>query len=88
MKIIVEGLLYFIHKGNNFKDKETGEVSEGKHKLEVLVESELQGGSVKHEMQYISIPDNRLKEFESQVGKKVQVKCDVVSKSQVSFYVK
>ena len=88
MKIIIEGMLYSIHKSNDFKDKETGEVSEGKHKLEVLVESELHGGSVKHEMQYISIPDNRFKEFESQVGKKVQIKCDVVSKSQISFYVK
>lgn len=88
MKAIVEGMLHSIHKSNNFKDKETGIETQGKHKLELLVADELPNGSVKHEMQYISIPDARVKEYEAQIGKKVQVKCDVVSKSQVSFYVK
>ena len=88
MKAIIEGMLHSIHKSNDFKDKETGEVSHGKHKLQLLVESELQNGSVKNDMQDISIPDTRVKEYETQIGQKVQVKCDVVSKSQVSFYVK
>ncbi|MCX6074929.1 MAG: hypothetical protein NTY39_11455 [Campylobacterales bacterium] len=88
MKVIIEGMLLSIYKNNDFKDKETGEVSQGKHKLQLLVETELQNGSVKNEMQDISIPDIRVKEYEPQIGKKVQVKCDVVSKSQVSFYVK
>ncbi|MDO9207635.1 MAG: hypothetical protein Q7T91_05230 [Sulfuricurvum sp.] len=88
MKVIIEGMLLSIYKSNDFKDKETGEVSHGKHKLQLLVESELQNGSVKNDMQDISIPDARVKEFETQVGQKVHVKCDVVSKSQVSFYVK
>jgi len=88
MKAILEGLLYAIHKGNDFKDKETGEVIPGKHKLELVLENELKSGSVKHELQEVSIPDNRVKEFEAQIGKKVQVKCDVISKGQISFYVK
>lgn len=88
MKIIIEGQLLSIYKSNDFKDKETGDVTQGKHKLQLLVESELQNGSVKNDMQDISIPDARVKEFETQVGQKIQVKCDVVSKSQVSFYVK
>ncbi|MDO9303851.1 MAG: hypothetical protein Q7T77_00845 [Sulfuricurvum sp.] len=88
MKIIIEGMLLSIYKSNDFKDKETGEVSHGKHKLQMVLESELQNGSVKNEMLDISIPDNRVKEFETQVGKKVQVKCDIMSKGQISFYVK
>jgi hypothetical protein len=88
MKVIIEGQLLSIYKSNDFKDKETGEVSHGKHKLQLLIESELQNGSVKNDMQDISIPETRVKEFETQIGQKVQVKCDVVSKSQVSFYVK
>lgn len=88
MKVIIEGQLLSIYKGNDFKDKETGDITLGKHKLQLLVESELQNGSVKNDMQDISIPDTRVKEFETQIGQKVQVKCDVVSKSQVSFYVK
>lgn len=88
MKVIIEGMLLSIYKSNDFKDKETGDITLGKHKLQLLVESELQNGSVKNDMQDISIPDVRVKEFETQIGERVQVKCDVVSKSQVSFYVK
>lgn len=88
MKVIIEGMLLSIYKGNDFKDKETGDITLGKHKLQLLIESELQNGSVKNDMQDISIPEARVKEFETQIGQKVQVKCDVVSKSQVSFYVK
>lgn len=88
MKVIIEGQLLSIYKGNDFKDKETGDITLGKHKLQLLIESELQNGSVKNDMQDISIPETRVKEFETQIGQKVQVKCDVVSKSQVSFYVK
>ena len=88
MKVIIEGQLMSMYKKPDFKDKETGEVSVGKNVLQILVESELSNGSLKRDMQDISIPDNRLKEFEEQVGKTVQVKCDYVAKSQVSFYVK
>jgi len=88
MKVIIEGTLLSIYKSNDFKDKETGEVSHGKHKLQLLVENELQNGSIRHDMQDISIPDIRVKEYEAQIGKKVQVKCDIMSKGQISFYVK
>jgi len=88
MKIIIEGTLLSIYKSNDYKDKETGEVTQGKNKLELVIETELANGSIRHEMQDISIPDNRVKEFESQIGKKVQVKCDIMSKGQISFYVK
>lgn len=88
MKVIIEGQLLSVYKNNDFKDKETGNVSEGKHKLQLLIENELSNGSIRHEMQDISIPLERVKEFEDQIGQRVQVKCDVLSKSQVSFYVK
>ncbi len=88
MKVIIEGQLLSIYKNNDYKDKETGEVSQGKHKLQLLIENELANGSIRHDMQDITIPDGRIKEYESQIGKKVQVKCDVMSKGQISFYVK
>ena len=88
MKVIIEGQLMSMYKKPDFKDKETGEVSVGKNVLQILVESELSNGSLKRDMQDISIPDNRLQEFEDQIGKTVQVRCDYVAKSQVSFYVK
>ena len=88
MKVIVEGQVLSIFKSNDYKDKETGEVSQGKYKMELIIENELANGSIRHDMQSITIPDNRVKEFEAQIGKKVQVKCDIMSKGQISFYVK
>lgn len=88
MKVVIEGQLLSIYKGNDFKDKETGEVSQGKHKLDLLIENELANGSIRHDVQSITIPDSRVNEFENQIGQKVQVKCEVLSKTQVSFYVK
>lgn len=88
MKVIIEGMLLSIYKNNDFKDKETGEVSQGKHKMELIIENELPNGSIRHDMQSITIPDSRVKEFESQIGKIVHVKCDILSKGQISFYIK
>lgn len=77
-----------LHKNPDFKDKTTGEiVSTGKYKLELLVKTELSNGSVKHDMQYISIPDEQVKQYEAQIGKEVKVECSYISKSPVSFYV-
>lgn len=88
MKVIIEGQLVSVYKNTDFKDKETGKVSEGKHKLQLLIEEELANGSIRHDMQAITIPDAMVSEYQDQVGQRVQVKCEVLSKSQVSFYVK
>ncbi len=88
MKVQIKGKLLSLYRAPDFKDKETGEVlSAGKHKLQLLVESELSNGSIKQEMQDISIPENRVKEYETQIGKDVSVVCSFMSKSNVSFYV-
>lgn len=88
MKISISGKLMSLYKNPDFKDKDTGEVvSSGKHKLQLLVETKLSNGSIKHDMQDISIPDAQIKEYEAQIGKEVNVNCSYISKSQVSFYV-
>ena len=88
MKVSIKGKLLSLYKSPDFKDKETGEVmSVGKYKLQLLVDTELSNGSVKQDMQDVSIPDEKLKEYEAQIGKDVNVTCSYVSKSQVSFYV-
>ncbi|MDD2905180.1 MAG: hypothetical protein PHH41_07760 [Sulfurimonas sp.] len=87
MKVIIEGMLLSTYKKPDFKDKETGEVTKGKPVLQLLVDTELSNGSVKQEMQDISIPLEKLSEYENQKGKKIQVRCSYVSKSNVSFFV-
>lgn len=88
MEVIVEGDGLSLNKNSDYKDKETGAITEGKYKFGMLIESEIANGSIRHEVLYITIPDSRVKEFEAQIGKKTKVKCNVISKGQISFYVK
>ncbi len=76
-----------LYKKPDFRDKDSGEITPGKHNLEILVEAELSNGSIKHDMQDISIPDSKVEEYKAQIGKEVNVQCSYVSKSNVSFYV-
>jgi hypothetical protein len=88
MNVSILGQLMGLYKNPDFRDKTTGEVvSTGKYKLELLVKSELSNGSVKHDMQYISIPDEQVKKYETEIGKEINIKCNYISKSQVNFYV-
>ncbi|QFR49861.1 hypothetical protein FJR48_09020 [Sulfurimonas lithotrophica] len=88
MQVGIESTLLSIHKDTDFKDKETGEViTEGKYKLNLLVETELNNGEKKSDIIHVSIPNDKRAEYETKIGKKIQVKCNYVSKSPVSFYV-
>ncbi len=87
MKVIIEGTLLSIPKKPDFKDKSTGELSEGKHFLQLLVDSELSNKEIVQDVQNVSIPKHKLSKYESQIGKKVEVECSYISKSPVSFYV-
>ena len=86
-QVILEGNLIGLFKKPDFKDKSTGEVTEGKHTLQLLIDTKLSNGSIKQEMQDITIPNNKVSEYENQKGKKVQVRCNYISKSNVSFFV-
>lgn len=85
MQVILEGQLLSMFQAPDYTDSQ-GEVTKGKHKLQLLVDTKLSNGSVKQEMQDISIPDNKVSEYEAQRGKKIQVKCNFMSKSNVNFY--
>lgn len=88
MKVSIKGKLLSLYRSPDYKDRTTGEVvSIGKHKLSILVETELSNSSVKHNIQDISIPDAQVKDYELQIGKEINVDCNFISKSQVSFYV-
>lgn len=88
MKVSIKGKLLSLYRAPDFKDRDTGEVlSTGKHKLQLLVETTLNNGSVKHDMQDISIPDVQVKEYENQIGKEINVECSFMSKTPVNFYI-
>ena len=88
MQVAIEGNLIGLFKKPDFKDKTTGEIlTEGKYTLQILVDTKLSNGSVKQEMQDVTIPNDKLAEYENQKGKKIQVKCSYMSKTNVSFFV-
>ncbi|MGE4418380.1 MAG: hypothetical protein AB7D38_00955 [Sulfurimonas sp.] len=87
MKVIIEGMLLSTYVKPDFKDKDSGEVTKGKPVLQVLVDTELSNGSIKQEMQDITVPIEKISEYKDKVGKKIQVPCSFMSKSTVSFFV-
>lgn len=74
-----------VFKTDKFRDKETGEIKDGSYKLELLVEKEMENKSVRNDLLNLTIPESRVKEFEAQIGKKIQFKCDISSKTPI-FY--
>jgi hypothetical protein len=67
------------------RDKETGEIKQGSHQLEMMVKIKLKNGEMKTEIQSIKIPESKVKEFELQIGKEIQVACSYWSKTPVYF---
>ena len=88
MKVISEGNLISVELAPDFTDKDSGEVKVGKHKLDLLVKSELKNGSFTHDILHISIPSEKVAEYKTQIGKPIQVKCDYIAKGNVSFFVR
>lgn len=86
MKVIIEGQLYAIFQKPEYKDKATGEVSEGKTVLQLMIQNELRNGQVKNELHDISIPIERVKTYEDKQGETVQVTCNLFVKGELSLY--
>ena len=87
MTVTLKGKLYDTYKAPDFIDKESGKTSEGKHKLQLLIPTIQSNGAVKTEMMDISIPEEQIEKYKTQIGKDIELPCAVVSQSKVSFYV-
>ena len=87
MTVIVEGKMFGGYQKPDFTDKETGEVVKGKYYIQLMVASTLKNGQIKKELVDISLPSERVKDYEGQDGKTVQVRCNYISnKEKVVFY--
>lgn len=86
MKVIIEGQLFSIFQKPEYKDKQTGEVIEGKTVLQLMIQNELKNGQVKNELHDISIPIERVKEYGDKQGKIVQVACNIFVKGELTLY--
>ena len=70
---LFKGVLFNVYKKNDFKDKETGEVKEGKTTLQVINEYHLQNGSIKKDILEVSIDPKLVSNFEDKVGKNIEI---------------
>jgi len=86
MNVIVEGQLINIFKTSDFKDKETGEVKEGKNKLQLMCNTILNNNERKNELFDITIPEFRIEEYKDKVGEQVKVQCSFYAKGTVTFF--
>lgn len=61
------------YKSDDFTDKNTGAITKGRNKLQLLVEKPLKNGGVKKELIDLSIPEEKLSKYLGMEGKQVEV---------------
>ena len=77
--------LFGFFQGTDFQ-KEDGTIVPAKPKLQLLEETVLKNGDKKSRIIDVSIPKEKLKQYESKVGSVVEVEVGVMSKSPITFY--
>lgn len=82
--LTLKAKLIGIYKANDFKDKDSGEVTVGKTKLQLQTTRIMQDKSEKIELLDISIPNEKVAMYKSKVGQDVTVDVGVIGK--VNYY--
>jgi hypothetical protein len=86
MNVIVQGQLINIFKTADFINKETGEVKEGKVKLQLMCQSILNNNERKNELFDITVPNEKISEFENKIGEQVDVRCSFFTNGNITFF--
>lgn len=72
------------YKSDDFTNKETGTITKGRQKLQVLIEKPLKNGGIKKELIDISIPEEKVSKYLGMEGKQIEV--DVSYFGQCTFF--
>lgn len=73
MAIILRGKLMGLYKSPNFTNRDTGEVVQGKTKVQIMAENVLKNGEKKMELFDISISLEKAISLQDKVGKDIDV---------------
>jgi hypothetical protein len=84
--ILIKAKLLHIFTSADYTNKETGETSQGKVKLQLLAQSTLKNGEVKNELIDISIPKDDYEKYKSKIGATVEVPVGIIAKGQITYY--
>ena len=82
--LTLKAKLLHSYKSTDFTNVETGEVTIGKNKLQLLTEVPLKNGSFRNELLSISIPNEKVSQYVGKEGKEVEV--DVAYFGKTTFY--
>jgi hypothetical protein len=85
MIVKLEALLDNIYKARDYRDKETGEIKEGRTYLQLMVDDLLGNGHVKKQLIDMPIAPERAKQFESSVGQPIELKCNITSREKIYY---
>ena len=84
--ILIKAKLLHIFTSADYLNKETGETTQGKVKLQLLAQATLKNGEVKNELIDISIPKENYELYKNKVGSTVEVPVGIIAKGQVTYY--
>lgn len=73
MAVILKGRLMGLYRSPNFTNRETGEVVQGKTKVQIMAENVLKNGEKKMELFDISIPPEKASALHEKVNKEIEV---------------
>lgn len=71
--INLKALLSNQYRSGDYTNPQTGAITKGRHKLQLLVEKPLKNGGVKKELIDISIPEEKASKYVGMEGKQVEV---------------
>jgi len=84
--ILIKAKLLHIFTSLDYLNKETGETTQGKVKLQLLAQTTLKNGEVKNELVDISIPKDDYEKYKSKVGSTVEVPVGIIAKGNITYY--
>jgi len=84
--LIIKAKLLHIFTSADYTNKETGETTQGKVKLQLLAQTTLKNGEVRNELIDISIPKDDYEKYKSKVGTTVEVPVGIIAKGKVTYY--
>ncbi len=83
--LILKSELMGIYKSNDFVNKQTGETTTGRTKIQLLEKQTMKDGSLKMVVLDVSIPDNKKHLYtKDKIGKVVEVEVSTIG--DVKFY--
>ena len=76
----ITAVLLSCYKSNDFINRTTNEVTEGKNKIQLLSVRKMKDNSEKKELLDISIPPHKVNLYKDKIGKEVTVEVGIIAK--------